>query len=311
MQSIADLLPPEVAKQIHPNWRKNEADYWAVREELLGGYRNRWIAFADGEVIVAGTKPNEVMDAAFQSGRHPFVTCVGRETEPSCRFRSPQLHRDIPRTSIADLLPPEIAKQVHPDWRKNEAAYWAMREELLGRYRNQWIAFDEGKVIASGTNPLEVFKAADEISKHSFVTFVGRETEPSSRIRKVAFPYDTGYPGAAMPRIDVEFRERVGTPGVLLDSVIPDSGADMTVLPWADCQALQLDPAYGRPDFIGGVTGSTPTLKFQIWARLDGQDYPCSLKVDFSSRERILGRDVLNCVDVLFRGPAGQVVINP
>ena len=28
-------------------------------------------------------------------------------------------------------------------------------------------------------------------------------------------------------------------------------------------------------------------------------------------RERILGRDVLNRIDVLFRGPAGEIVVNP
>jgi len=27
MKSIADQLPPEIARQIHPNRRKNEADY--------------------------------------------------------------------------------------------------------------------------------------------------------------------------------------------------------------------------------------------------------------------------------------------
>jgi hypothetical protein len=29
--------------------------------------------------------------------------------------------------SPADALPPEIARQIDPDWRKNEAAYWAGR----------------------------------------------------------------------------------------------------------------------------------------------------------------------------------------
>jgi hypothetical protein len=32
---------------------------------------------------------------------------------------------------------------------------------------------------------------------------------------------------------------------------------------------------------------------------------------DFVGNERILGRDVLNRVEVLFRGPAGEVVVNP
>jgi len=40
MESLADQLPPEIAKQVHPDWRKNEADYWAQRETLLQQYRN-------------------------------------------------------------------------------------------------------------------------------------------------------------------------------------------------------------------------------------------------------------------------------
>jgi hypothetical protein len=35
------------------------------------------------------------------------------------------------------------------------------------------------------------------------------------------------------------------------------------------------------------------------------------LQADFVGQERILGRDVLNRLDVLFRGPAGEVVVNP
>ena len=39
--------------------------------------------------------------------------------------------------SLAAVLPPEIAQQIHPDWRKNEAAYWAARDQLLSRYQGQ------------------------------------------------------------------------------------------------------------------------------------------------------------------------------
>ena len=35
------------------------------------------------------------------------------------------------------------------------------------------------------------------------------------------------------------------------------------------------------------------------------------LQADFTGYERLLGRDVLNRIDVLFRGPAQEVVINP
>ena len=61
--------------------------------------------------------------------------------------------------SIADQMPPEIARQIHPDRRKNEAAYWAVRDQLLSQYQGQWIGFADGKVIASGTSPVTVFHA--------------------------------------------------------------------------------------------------------------------------------------------------------
>jgi hypothetical protein len=86
MKSLADQLPPELAKQIPADWRRNEADYWTVRDQLLDQYRNQWIGFAGGVVIAAGASPVAVFHAAETSGRHAFVTCVGREDEP-CRMR--------------------------------------------------------------------------------------------------------------------------------------------------------------------------------------------------------------------------------
>src|SRR5438067_11183705 len=86
MKSLADNLPPEIAHQIHPDWRKNEAGYWAVRDQLLAQFRNQWIGFADGAVIAAGTSSVAVFHAAEATGKKPFVTCVGREDEP-CRMR--------------------------------------------------------------------------------------------------------------------------------------------------------------------------------------------------------------------------------
>lgn len=213
--------------------------------------------------------------------------------------------------SLADGLPPEIAKQIHPDRLKNEAAYWLKRDQLLDEYHGQWIGFADGQVIASGTRPVTVFHVAESSGKHPFFICVGREHEPS-RIRRVAYPYDTGYPGESLPSIRVEFRPSLGSPGTLLERVIPDTGADVSVLPWADCQLLQLNPTTGAQGLIGGVAGGTvASLAFQIWAVVDGQEYPCRLQADFNGSERILGRDVMNALDILFRGPAGEVVINP
>ncbi|MEX2138207.1 MAG: hypothetical protein WD894_03020 [Pirellulales bacterium] len=213
--------------------------------------------------------------------------------------------------SIADQLPPDIARQIHPDRRKNEAAYWAVRDQLLSQYQDQWIGFANGAVIASGNSPVTVFHAAEASGTHPFFICVGREEEPC-RIRRVAFPYDASYAGETLPLISVEFRHTSGLPRVVLDRVIPDTGADASLLPWADCQLLHLVPAMGVQSLVGGVAGSSAaTLAFQAWVELDGREFPCRLQADFVGSERILGRDVLNRLEILFRGPAGEVVVNP
>jgi len=213
--------------------------------------------------------------------------------------------------SLADTLPPEIARQIHPDWRKNEAAYWAVRDQLLNQYQGQWIGFAEGAVIASGTSPVTVFHAAEVTGRNPFVTCVGREDEPT-RMRRASFAYDGSYPVEPLPILTLEFRPVSGSPGVPLDRVIADTGADASALPWTDCQRLQLDPAPGRPIQMSGIAGGAAlALLFLVWVFLDGQEYPCRLHADFTGNERILGRDVLNRLEALFRGPAGEVVVNP
>src|SRR5947209_20171228 len=94
--------------------------------------------------------------------------------------------------SLADGLPPEIARQVHPDWYKNEKSYWTVRDQLLAQYAGQWVAFTDGAVIAFAKSAVEVFTAAHLSGKHPFVICVGHEDEPS-RIRRAAFPYDRGH----------------------------------------------------------------------------------------------------------------------
>lgn len=213
--------------------------------------------------------------------------------------------------SLLEGLPPEIAKRIHRDWQKNEAEYWVQRDTLLTGYLGQWIGFANGQVIVSGTSPVEVFHQAQTSGQHPFVTCVGHEHEPT-RMRRVSFAYDITYPNEPLPVITVEFRKYSGLPGVSLEQVIPDTGADASALPWADCEQLTLDPGEGVPALMGGV-GETvmSTVVFQAWVYLDGMVYPCRLQADFTGRERILGRDVLNRLEVLFNGPTRQVVFNP
>src|SRR5215213_1285373 len=125
--------------------------------------------------------------------------------------------------SIADQLPPEIARQIHPDRRKNEADYWNARDELLQHYRGLWIGYANGTVIISGNSPVTVFHDAESSGQHPFVICVGKEDTPS-RIRRVGSPYDANYPVEALPLVDVESRQVNSAAGIVMDRVIPDTG---------------------------------------------------------------------------------------
>jgi hypothetical protein len=305
MKSLADNLPPEFAAFVHPDWRKNEADYWAVREQLLEQYRDQWLGFAGGALIASGNSAADVVPTARKAARHAFVTRVGREGETT----SGRAER-ISMRSIADFLPAEIATQLHPDLLKNEEEYWWVRDHLLEQYQGKWIAFADGAVITSGKVPVKVGHEARRTGKHAHVTCVGHEFG-AERIRRVSFPYDGNYSSHPMPRMNVEFRTSTGIAGMMLLDVIPDTGADASSLPWADCLALQLNPAHGQLGVMAGVSGYKGTVVFDIWAFLDTHEYTCHLHVDPSGTERILGRDVLNQLEILFRGPANEVVVNP
>src|SRR4051794_10809195 len=80
---------------------------------------------------------------------------------------------------------PEIARQIHPDWRKNEAAYWAARDRLLAQFQGQWVGFADGAVIASARAPWR----SSTRPKLPAVTRVDHEDEPI-RMRRASFPYD-------------------------------------------------------------------------------------------------------------------------
>jgi hypothetical protein len=135
--------------------------------------------------------------------------------------------------SLSEQLPPELAAQIHPDWRKNEVDYWAARDQLLPLFQNQWIGFADGRVLIAGTSPVDVLHDAVALSPHPFFTCVGREFEPF-RMRRAAFTYDSTYIGPALPVLSAEFRHKPGMPGSVLSRVIPDTGSDASTLPLPD-----------------------------------------------------------------------------
>lgn len=110
---------------------------------------------------------------------------------------------------ILSKLPPEVAARVHPDWKKNEQAYWARRATLLRQYEGQWIGFADDAVIASGDRPVQVLHAAQRTGRYPFVTRVGHEDTPQ-RMRRRIYSYDSTCPGEPLPRVAVDFRSSQG-----------------------------------------------------------------------------------------------------
>lgn len=120
---------------------------------------------------------------------------------------------------IMDRLPPEVAQQVHPDWQRNESAYWARRESLRREYEGQWIGFADESVIAAGSSPVQVLHAAQRSGRPPFVTCVGREDTPQ-RMRRGSYNYDASYPGEPLPRVPVDFRSASDVPGLTFEDAI-------------------------------------------------------------------------------------------
>jgi hypothetical protein len=84
------------------------------------------------------------------------------------------------------------------------------------------------------------------------------------------------------------------------------------VLPKNDCSAIDL---FSSPYFTAvssGVVGSSvTTLIYRGKAEIDGNRYPALIQPVAGGQERILGRDVLNQLRVLFDGPGARVVVDP
>ncbi len=151
---------------------------------------------------------------------------------------------------LTDALPPEIARQINPGWRKNEAAYGTLRDQRLSQYEGKWIGFADDAVIASGDSSVAVFHAPEAPGRDPFVTCVGHEEEPIRR-RRARFAYDGSHPGEPPPIHALAFRPTSGSAGVSMGRVIADTGADVGALLWADCQTLQLTAAQGQTLFRG------------------------------------------------------------
>lgn len=211
-----------------------------------------------------------------------------------------------------DNLPHDQRQRLHADFLANERAYLRMRDRLLAQYRGQWVAVHDGQVLASGTQLMQVMERAVASGGHPYIALVGAEDAAVFRVRRAVFAYDHAYQPFPLPRVKATFWNHAETHSQTHPDVIPDTGADVSVLPDADCSAIDLYNSPYLTGMAGGVVGASVTTLF-YWGKveIDGARYSALVQPVPAGRERILGRDVLNQQRVLFDGPAGQVVVNP
>jgi predicted aspartyl protease len=209
-------------------------------------------------------------------------------------------------------LPQDQQQRLHPDFLADEQAYLQMRDSLLSQYRGQWVAVQGGKVIAAAPGLMEVMERASSCGGHPYIALVGGEDAVVFRVRRAVYAYDQACQPFPLPRVTATFWNQPETHSQQHPDVIPDTGADVSVLPDADCLAIDLYNSPYITGMAGGVVGgSITTLFYHAKVEIDGRRYAALIHPIPAGQERIIGRDVLNQQRVLFDGPAGQVVVDP
>ena len=152
---------------------------------------------------------------------------------------------------------------------------------------------------------------ADEVGGHPFIAHVGVEEEVAFRVRHVVFDYGRSYRPFAIPRIGVTFLNHDETKSAEFDNVIPDTGADLSVLPYEECEHFGLFESSSITSQSSGVIGESITsLIYRGFAEIDGLRVEAYIHPLVDPKERLIGRDVLNQHVITFDGPAGRVVFN-
>lgn len=209
--------------------------------------------------------------------------------------------------SLIDKLPEKQKKHLDKDFLENDKSYWEVRDRLLQSYPGKWVAVRDGKVVAQADNVFDILDRAEEAGGYPYIARVGYE-EMEFTIRR-SFSYDTTYQPFALPRIAATFSDRHRNRSATYEDVIPDTGADITLLSEQEGEALGLQAYPYLASTVRGVLGpSVPAVIYQGIVDIDRRSYRSLIQL-IETAERILGRDVLNQLRITFDGPAGQVEI--
>jgi len=70
-------LPEEQKKRLHPDFVKNEQQYWRRRDQLLKQYLGRWVAFHQGQIVAVSQDIFNITDQVGKLSCHAYITKVG------------------------------------------------------------------------------------------------------------------------------------------------------------------------------------------------------------------------------------------
>ena len=196
-------------------------------------------------------------------------------------------------------------KTIQDGFEQDKRDYWAMREELLPKLKGKWVAVHSGKVVAVGDDMISIMDKALSEDGYAYVNKLGEEDKIVIKSRRIEFAYDQNYSPTPMPLVTATFYNFDQSRSKRCSDAIPDTGADLSCLPLADCYQIDLFrfPYYsGVSHAFGG--GIRQTIFYGGKVEIDGNMYSAIIEPVLEP-ERLIGRDVLNQCKVTFDGPRG------
>ncbi len=177
----------------------------------------------DGALEFISTRPGRIDKAVELTHMEPAdpAVCIATSNTAgrACTIRRCRAYRQGTSSREGDFavlqiqtanLPLEQQQKVHPDFLANEKAYLSMRDALLPQYRGQWVAVQDGKVIAAGHGLLDVMGSPSD-GGHPYFALVGAEDAVVFRVRRAVFAYDQAYLPFPLPRLTATFLNHAET----------------------------------------------------------------------------------------------------
>ena len=137
---------------------------------------------------------------------------------------------------------------------ENEKEYWQRRDDLMKGYAGKHIAYHNGEVIAAADSLVEAMDRVGQLECPSaYITQVGQE-DLELAVRRIEFEYDQTYRIVPLPLANVTFLNYNRDNPVEYTDAIPDTGADICMLPMMQREEIDLFSSPCRRYRLRGVT---------------------------------------------------------